>query len=1493
MLVGDTASSDLTTSPGAYDSTLGGSDDILVARFTALGAPVVAPSIATAVADATSTNQDVAVVVDPTVNDTDLNSDLIVEVDLTNPANGSVILNGDGTVTYTPDPGYTGTDTFGYWAIDTGATLAHYWGLAGDGLDAIGSADGSLTGTTTVVGDFGDALSFDEVNDTVTIPDFAYGSEFSLSFRFKIDDNSGSLFQYVYSHGDINATNSINVWFNEASHGTDPNVLRTVIRDGGDSLDNLALQIDISSLVGDGQWHTYTATADSSAGLAVYIDGTPIVSDGAHGTGAVNPAGSAYLAARQDLEPDRFFGGFLDTVQVYNRALSASEVVDLHAAVNVAAVSMTVDALAPQTYVVNSTGDSGDANTADGLCRTGGTNSQAADECTLRAAIEQANAHPGFDTIEFDIPTSELGYSASPLAYTIQPGSALAWITDPVSIDGSSQPGFAGTPIVELDGLSAGGNGLQLNAGSNGSTIRGLVINRFDTDGIYVLSTGVTIVGNYISTDVTGTADRGNDGDGIDVRSGNHIIGGTTAADRNLISGNNQFGISLDASTADNNVIRGNYIGVDVTGNAPLANADDGIRIQNAASNNTIVGTTAGAGNVISANGGNAFEIGDSGTSNNIIEGNYLGVGADGITPLGNGDPGIWIGAGASNNTIGGTTVGASNIIAHNSSQGVRIFSGTNNSVVGNRIYANSSLGLDLGPSGVTANDLGDGDAGANNLQNYPGLKSAYSLGGSTTILGTLNSAINTTYRIEFFSSPAGTEDPTGHGEGETYLGNATIITNVAGNATINSTLGVAVAAGDFVTATATDPGGSTSEFSLNVVAVDNILVVDTTSDLSNGDTSSIGALVGDKGFDGVISLREAITATNNTANGATPDEIHFNIPGGSHTIVVGAGGLPDITDAVIIDGTTEPDFTTTPIIELDGTSAGGGTDGLTFDPGSSGSAARGLVINRFDDGGVRVNTDSVTIAGNYIGTDVTGLVGLDNGHDGIVLANGTTGTTIGGTSPGAANTIAYNTGRGIRFATSAGADNTIVANSISNNGALGIDLDSDGVTFNDAGDGDAGSNDLLNFPEIASATDAAGTITVDFDLDVPGGDYRIEVFTNPSGADPSLYGEGQTYENATTITHTGSGIESFQITYSGATNDIVTLTATEESAGPAYGSTSEFSAAFTVTVDSVTTVNSTDDEDDAMPGDNQCDTGQLNSAGDPECTLRAAIEEANASAVVDTIHFDIPMTETGYAAAPLAFTISPTSALPNFTDALTIDGTTQPEFVAQARPVIELDGTSAGIEHGLDIDASSSTVRGLVINRWGNDGIHVSSGAVGTVIAANYFGTDVTGTVGGVYANAGNSIHLTGGASSSVIGGTDPSDRNILGASGSDNLIITGAGTDGNKVVGNYIGTDVSGMLALGGPSDAVDIQSDASATEILNNLISGSGEDGIDIDGAGGTIIQGNWIGVDATGINALGNSDGIEVKAPQRTPRLEARDPVKGTSSGATSAESTSTM
>ena len=425
---------------------------------------------------------------------------------------------------------------------------------------------------------------------------------------------------------------------------------------------------------------------------------------------------------------------------------------------------------------------------------------------------------------------STLNYFTAGIAI-ISPTSALPTVTSPVVIDGRTQPGWVSAPIIELRGTSAGAaaNGLRISAG--GSIVRGLTINRFSASGILLdTSGGNTVAGCYIGTNSAGTAAAANAQFGIRITNvANNTIGGTTATQRNVISGNTDDGIYISGAAATGNVVQGNYIGINAAGNAVIGNTSEGMTIDGAV-NTLIGGTAAGAGNVI---GGNTYEgiwliNGATGTT---IQGNWIGTDPTGTLDFGNIDSGIGIGntGSASNSLVGGTVPGAGNVIAFNRRIGVAVDrsatgTATGNAILGNSIHSNTGLGIDIddpyaSPSspGVTPNDLGDADAGGNNRQNFPVLTSATVAGGNTTIAGTLNSAANTSFRIEFFSSP--TADPSGYGEGRVFLGFVNVSTDGSGNASFNTTLtGVSVTVGHVVSATATDAANNTSEFAQNVV---------------------------------------------------------------------------------------------------------------------------------------------------------------------------------------------------------------------------------------------------------------------------------------------------------------------------------------------------------------------------------------------------------------------------------------------------------------------------------------------------------------------------------------------------------------------------------------------------------------------------------------------------------------------------------------------------
>ncbi|MCT7985319.1 DUF4347 domain-containing protein [Laspinema sp. A4] len=394
--------------------------------------------------------------------------------------------------------------------------------------------------------------------------------------------------------------------------------------------------------------------------------------------------------------------------------------------------------------------------------------------------------------------------------------------------------------------LANGEAGVVIAQGATGNRIGGItegdrnIISGNQSTGVNIQtnSTQNLILGNFIGTNLTGRSAIGN-GQGIAIFSPENTIGGLEAGSGNLISGNRSDGIELGGAASDI-LIAGNSIGTDITGTLAIANGGDGIVTDAFPQNMTIGGTTPNARNLISGNSGNGIYLA---SSNNRVLGNFIGTQADGISPLGNAGNGVDIASLTGNNLIGGTATGESNQIGFNGSAGIQVSPGSNNGILSNAIFSNSRLGIDLaGPAtnsaGTTANDEGDADTGANNLQNFPIITSAISNGTTTTILGTLNSTPNTEFHIEFFANR--TLDPSRFGEGERLIGFVTVTTDGSGNVSFTETLNRAVPANELITATATDPNNNTSEFSEGAVVIsprftlENITLIEGNSQQTN-----------------------------------------------------------------------------------------------------------------------------------------------------------------------------------------------------------------------------------------------------------------------------------------------------------------------------------------------------------------------------------------------------------------------------------------------------------------------------------------------------------------------------------------------------------------------------------------------------------------------------------------------------------------------------------
>jgi hypothetical protein len=385
---------------------------------------------------------------------------------------------------------------------------------------------------------------------------------------------------------------------------------------------------------------------------------------------------------------------------------------------------------------------------------------------------------------------------------------------DEVAEQNRVQGNFIGTDATGTIALGNGFWGVEFESPNNliGGTAPGAgnVISGGNDKGVATTSDFATnnlIQGNLIGTDATGTNALGNISAGVSTVSSN-IIGGTAPGAGNVISGNGDPEVpsaGVEASSSGN-IVQGNLIGTDITGTRALPNQFKGIQ---AGADTLIGGTNATAGNLIS---GNTYGI--IAGSNILVQGNFIGTDITGTNALPNDVDGIYIdGSAAANNTIGGTATGAGNIIAFNGGNGVTVLEdSTGNAILGNSIFTNGLLGIDLGGDGVTPNHVGFA-SGPNNFQNFPVLTAATCSNGSVSIQGTITTSTGSGHVVvEFFANEVC--NPSGFGEGQEYLGFTNLTVDVSSNTAFDVAISEASFHGLLITATATDDSGNTSEFS-------------------------------------------------------------------------------------------------------------------------------------------------------------------------------------------------------------------------------------------------------------------------------------------------------------------------------------------------------------------------------------------------------------------------------------------------------------------------------------------------------------------------------------------------------------------------------------------------------------------------------------------------------------------------------------------------------
>jgi parallel beta-helix repeat protein len=1041
------------------------------------------------------------------------------------------------------------------------------------------------------------------------------------------------------------------------------------------------------------------------------------------------------------------------------------------------------------------------------------------------------------DTIDFNISASGL--------QTFYPTTQLPAITKAVTIDGYSQPGS--TPAsnlsvanfkVAIDGVYTDGvPGLEVEAPN--VTIDGLMIYRFtgNSEGSGIdLTTGSSndsIWGNYIGTDGTRTLSNGT---GIIVESGssNNTIGGATADKRNVISGNSNEGIAIfrdpgQSGQVTGNVIEGNYVGTDATGTTAIANRS-GIDMSRT-DNNTIGGTTPGARNLISGNTDEGVGL-NYGADDTVIEGNYIGVNVDGSAALGNGGDGIGDSV-AFGNTIGSTVTGGGNVISGNGGNGINANGGPGVVIINNFIgtdasgkkaIANKQDGIVL--TGEFSSTVGGTDANTRNIisgnangieladssensieGNYIGtdVTGASALGNmgsgivldqyadDNTVGGTSAAARNIIAGNSAFGVAI---DGANDNFGDKTTGNVVegnyIGTDVTGkNALGDGNAGVYIDRGaDNNTVGGTDPGAGNL---ISGIAGAGVYISGTFIDYSGGSGQPIltnsntiaGNYIGTDAT-GAAPLTYPISSGGQNF-GFNGDGIYLDQGAYKNTI----GGLTAAARNVIAgnlgDGVHLGDVSNNTVegnfigVDLTGeTALGNALSGIEID-GSGNviggtTAGAGNIISgngkagyEFEDAGVLVGGGTMNIVqGNDIGTDAAGASAIGNLGNGVLIDYSGGDNTLGGNLPSAQNVIAYNNLAGVAVqipgASGGGVGggyavgNTVRLNSIFANKGLGIDLNNDGVTPNDPQDPDNGPNGLQNFPVLVSATANASSVTIAGSFNsLPSTNFTLDFYANAT-VDPHGNSQGKQYLGSLGVITDAGGNALFSATFNVAlgSNKYITATATNESTAP-YGDTSEFSPAVqattaipvatapTVTAPTVTGISSTGatlgGNVTADGGASITKRGVLYSSTNNSPTLGGSgvseLDDSSASTGIftDTINgltpgatywfvafatnsagtsYTSPVSTFQTTAAPVMVTVTPSPSSPTYGQAITFSAKVTGNGTPTGTAAFYLDGSTTAFDtetlvNGQAVSASTSTLSA------GSHSIKVVSGGDGS----------------------------------------------------------------------------------------------------------------------------------------------------------------------------------
>jgi titin len=793
---------------------------------------------------------------------------------------------------------------------------------------------------------------------------------------------------------------------------------------------------------------------------------------------------------------------------------------------------------------------------------------------SLRQAITDANAGSGTNAIIFQIPGTG--------PFTLNPSSAYPAITpNPVVIDGTTQPGYTGKPLVQINGsgLGTSGDGLELFAGN--SQVSGLAIFSCTRDGIRIQGGGTNLIqGNYLGTDATGTNNLGNTEGGVYIyRSSGNLVGGTNAAARNVISGNAN-GIYIDDGSLPalgaGNVVQGNFIGVTAAGTKALGNVNSGVYVITAPGN-FIGGTQPGAGNLISGNGISGIYLYNAGTTGNVIQGNFIGTDVTGALAVSNHLDGLTINN-AAGNIVGGTDAGSQNVISGNADRGVLILNrgATNNMVQGNFIGTDVTGKLALGNntngvaiSGAAGNLVGGTVPAARNLisgNQQSGVLIINAGAANNFVQGNfIGTDVTGTNALANSFNGVTVDGVAGNTIGGTVAGSANVISGNSQNGIylVDAGGGTNVVQGNFI---GTDFSGShalSNAWAGVRIEVPGNLVGGTLAashNLISGNGQSGIYLFGGSASNNLVQgnfIGTDVTGSIALANGLVGPYSGVTISGApANTIgagnVISANGDKGITlsGAGAAGNFIQGNFIGT---DVTGNNALGNPNGGIYLFGSpSNTIGGGNLISANDADGIYVSAaNGNIIQGNFIGTKADGISALGNLWHNIEFTANASGNLVGGGTPSADNRIAYTRTAqydGIRVRTGS-IGNFISRNSIFLNGnnsvnGLGICVGAVGVTANGL--------PLINMAVSGNATAVTGTLnnTASHPFLLQ---FYANIVTNISG-----YGEGLTWLGSTNITTDAGGNANFTAILAAtvAPGQFIAATVTDST-----NSTSEFSA--------------------------------------------------------------------------------------------------------------------------------------------------------------------------------------------------------------------------------------------------------------------------------------------------------------------------------------------